>query len=312
MQLRVALVFWITFGLFGCAVDELDLEGRACPCVTGWVCVSDVCVRDRSMDGGPTTGTDGGPMTDTDGGPTTGIDGGPMMGTDSGPVMGTDGGPTMGTDGGRTRDTTCDGPLGARLFCDGFEDSDFGAWQGVEADGAGIVERVTDPVYRGRYAMRSYATSTYAVVYKELFSPTQTDEWFRAYYYFPSSTGFPVEVQAVSDADGSYSMVVGAFPPNENIHTHGWAGDRAQTTSAHITPDRWTCIEVHIHTSATTGAIELYFDDTRVAQVTGIDTTSPRGMTTIGAGIIWKETSDPPRTVYVDEVVADTARIGCD
>jgi hypothetical protein len=37
----------------GCKVDELDLTGRACPCVSGWRCddTSNTCVRDPVIDG---------------------------------------------------------------------------------------------------------------------------------------------------------------------------------------------------------------------------------------------------------------------
>ena len=49
-----------------CSVEPLVLEGRACPCISGWVCVSDVCVLApdaRTPDGGSRDGgvRDGGP-----------------------------------------------------------------------------------------------------------------------------------------------------------------------------------------------------------------------------------------------------------
>jgi hypothetical protein len=201
------------------------------------------------------------------------------------------------------------------MFCDGFEDSDFGPWDGIDANAGGTVNRVSDIVYRGRYAMRAGGSDdgNYAVAYKELFATTPpSDQWFRAYYYFPRSTGFPVEVQAMSDPDVSYILVVGAFPGDENFHGHGYAGDVWEGSSLPIPADTWTCVELHVAFSATDGVIELYLDDELAASATGLDTTAPLGLTTIAAGLVWQEPDDPPRTVYVDEVVADTARIGCD
>ena len=84
-------------GIAACAPGELDLEGKACPCIDGWVCdaVTETCVRestrvdagDRIDAGGPRDGgaPDGG---DVDGA-RMGVDSGPTV-VDSGPH---DGGP---------------------------------------------------------------------------------------------------------------------------------------------------------------------------------------------------------------------------
>jgi hypothetical protein len=45
---RASLVAVVLGASAACRVDELDLEGKRCPCVTGWTCevATDTCVRD--------------------------------------------------------------------------------------------------------------------------------------------------------------------------------------------------------------------------------------------------------------------------
>ena len=78
-----------------------------------------------------------------------------------------------------------------------------------------------------------------------------------------------------------------------------------------VPADTWTCIELHVRFGTTDGAIELYFDGALAASATDRDTTVPRGLPAITAGLAWKDV-ESEHVVYVDEVVADTSRIGCD
>lgn len=45
---RAAIAVASIVGATACRVDELDLEGKRCPCVAGWTCetATDTCVRD--------------------------------------------------------------------------------------------------------------------------------------------------------------------------------------------------------------------------------------------------------------------------
>ena len=97
-----------------------------------------------------------------------------------------------------------------------------------------------------------------------------------------------------------------------DFHAHGWAEDSRETFPLPVYRNTWMCIEIHVRFDATDGAIEMFWDGERVAMLTGIDTTAPRGLERIHAGIAWKDVDAAMREVYVDEVVADTSRIGCD
>jgi hypothetical protein len=232
-------------------------------------------------------------------------------GFDGGPI-GVDGGP--GIDAPPPPGTACDGPLGDRLFCDGFESGDTSEWDGTDNDGFGSTVVVDDIVYMGDYALRVEGEpgAWYGGAGKEVFPVVGiTDQWLRAYYYFPDANGFGAEVNSMGEYDASYDVVVSVGRGYTNFHTHSWDTDSSADGSMAIAADTWTCIELHVHFGVTDGAIELFFDDELVAEARDTDTTVPRGLPTIVAGFAWKDGDDHVVT-YVDEVVADTSRVGCD
>lgn len=111
---RVICLLVAGLGIGGCVLAELNLEGRGCPCVGGYVCVDAVCVPQGSVvaDGGVSfdAGVDAevpvdSGMPDT-GAADSGTDGGegPDSGTDGGEGPDT-GAPDTGTDGGDVPDT---------------------------------------------------------------------------------------------------------------------------------------------------------------------------------------------------------------
>jgi hypothetical protein len=59
---------WVAFVvLAACNVDPISYDGRACPCISGYTCVADRCVRTTTGDGGPDTGGDSGGSGDAGG-----------------------------------------------------------------------------------------------------------------------------------------------------------------------------------------------------------------------------------------------------
>jgi hypothetical protein len=254
------------------------------------------------IDGG-TQETDGGGPGDDGGGP------GPDGGADGG-VIDTDSG--GGVDAGSG--TNCDGPFGDRLFCDGFESGDTSLWDGTDSDGFGSITVVGDPVYMGASSLRveGGVGAGYGGAWKEVFPVAGvSDQWLRAYYYFPAANGLGAEVNSMADYDDAYDVVVSVQAATTNFHTHSWAVDSRADGSRAIPADTWTCIELHVHFGVTDGAIELYFDGELVASANAVDTSVPRGLPVVVAGFAWKDTANE-HVVYVDEVVADTAQVGCD
>jgi len=287
----------------GCSVDPLALEGRECPCIDGWVCDSatNTCIEADGppMDSGvgDTPPVDTGVPTDTAVGDTDGLD---SMAPDTTVV---DAGPDP---------TGCDDVHAGRLFCDGFEAVGFDAWGGEQAPGGSTLERVTDTVYRGTGALRAEAVDgeNYAQLYAEVFPiPAPTDQWFRGYYYFPAGGPPGIEFHELTDTDRTYNFIVYTRNGTENdFHSHGF-GDARGYFDMLMPQGRWFCLEVHLDLGA--GAISAYVDDVLTASQSGLDLTTPRGLSTIHAGVAWNDTG-AAAVLYVDEVVADTERIGCD
>jgi len=80
----------------GCTVEEIDLEGKVCPCASGYVCdvASNQCVKPGSGTGGTAGGASGG------GGSPSGGSGGTPSGGSGGTASGGSGGTASGGTGG--------------------------------------------------------------------------------------------------------------------------------------------------------------------------------------------------------------------
>ena len=77
--------------------------------------------------------------------------------------------------------------------------------------------------------------------------------------------------------------------------------------------DRWVCIEMHIAVSTMpNGAIELFVDGNPAGSASGFVTSPAGGYTSFGVGFTYSEPGQEAATVYVDEVVFDRTRVGCD
>jgi hypothetical protein len=176
------------------------------------------------------------------------------------------------------------------------------------------VRRETALTFDGDGALRVETGDDYSVaaVHATVFPPMSTGEiWVRSYYYFPSASPLEnLEVAGLGSVDRSEETVVFASSGASDFHCHGYAGDFRESLPAAPDRDTWICLEQHIVFDAVAGEIEIYVDDVLAGERTGIDTTSRMGITTIEAGIVWQ--MQPGTTVYVDEVVGDTSRIGCE
>ena len=333
----------------GCVLDDVDLERRACPCGVGWVCDEPrgVCVRGGTVrdDGG----TDAGQPPDPDGGrrdagpidasridawspfdagaldawspmDAAPVDSGPGDSgprdsgpRDSGPPD--SGPPDSGPpDAGPPDSTACDDLyLGAR-FCDGFEDTAFGAW-GWRREESGVVTRTTSRVYRGTGAMRATtsAGSGKASLGASITPIGSGDVWFRIYAFIPS--GYTMDtVSFIAVTEGVDPWIGTALQAVTMDRAHAWVGPegRAFTVSNRVPRDRWFCYRGHLRLSDTAGILEAWIDGTRVISQTGIDTMPATAHADVVVGIEWSSSSQSTADVYIDEVVVDDAEILCD
>ncbi len=323
---------WIACCVGGCVLSKVSLDGKACPCGSGYACDSatQICIRNGSTDGGldarAVDGAPDAPFRDAepaDGAPLDGPidaslpDAGP---TDAGPLDAglLDAGPVRPVDAGLDK-SACDSTLTGALFCDGFEDgAGFVAWSGSETT-AGSVSWATapDPVYRGVGAEKSVTTSDgglACVVTDSLPDLASGSLYVRAYVYLPSGpvfTGFDVLslVEGSAPVDGFALLVGTGGHPGVYFDEHAFSQLAPVAT---FPQDRWACVQVHLALSDTTGSVDVHIDGTAVLSVSGIDTLPASGYHRLSAGIPFSDPGQAPLVVYTDEVAAGTSPLPCD
>jgi hypothetical protein len=295
--------------LAGCSFSPVDLSGRECPCLEAWVCDarSNTCVRAEGADAGrprDAGGRDSALREDAGE-----LDAGTVIGdedageeTDAGEI---DAGDEL---------TLCQRRHASALFCDGFEDAGLDAWDRADTEPGATTRRATSPIFDGSGSLRVQTGDGYSVaaMHKEVFPLMSSgDLWVRSYYFLPTeSVVEAVEFAGLSSFDGTEELVIFAGEGVSDFHCHGYCGDIRQDMTIALERDRWLCIEQHVRFDATDGLIEVFVNGDLVGTRGALDTTSRGGLTTIEAGIVWQE--QPGTTIYVDEVVGDTSRIGCE
>lgn len=324
MPRLVATVVASALALAGCVLDPVDLEGRLCPCTSGYVCdpARRVCVRDEgAADGGSDDAATADGSIDApgpDGGGDAGFDASVEdaseptdAGVDAGELdAGIDAGADAGPD-----STGCDDVHATALFCDGYEDAALASWDWA-TETSGTAVRTTTGVHRGAGALRSQTTAGSGRASRSAVFPTVTsgDLWFRAWFFVPSS----VTISGIS------LLYVGEnTPPYDGIALqtiaggvyNTWVGpeNRSFQVSATTIPrDRWFCLKGHLAIANAGGQLEVFIDETRVQNLTGIDTLVTSGFATAIAGIEWTSSSQSSAEVLTDEVVVDRVDVGCE
>ncbi len=291
-----------------CSPGEVDLDGKACPCVVGWVCdeAMNLCVRGdaSTLDSGP---VDSGSSTDTgaaDAAP-------PDAAVDS--AAGSDGGDGAidGGDAGGS-DSACDGALADAIFCDGFEDGPgFAAWS-EDGNGGGTASWSEDVVYRGLGALRAESTMMAGSVF--MWGATSAaidsgDLWLRLYALFPAESSlYHFDFANVSPADGG-GMTLYVEGGRLRVWNEGLMMSHASTTMVPL--DTWTCIELHVSVGDS-GGFEAFIDGALVSSAMGEDTFPEMPYDTVATGFIYSDPDQPPSLFYVDEVAVGTSRLPCD
>jgi hypothetical protein len=303
-------------------VPELDLEGRSCPCVDGYTCVADVCVRDGAdagaLDARLDAPTADAPAVDAPGVDAPGVD---AAGTDAGPVdSGVDAGPPDagpadgGPDAPAVRDTGCDTLLLDEnvVFCDGFED-DLSAWTMT----GGIVEQVRTGTYRGTGAVEMAPLDgvQFATLSADVFDdPDERDHWLRAYIRVEfTDVAHALEIMALAGPSMSFPVYVegSGFA---NIHGHGFGADAGWDSSEAFPLEEWVCVEIHARYAGGVGdpgRAELFINGVDAARGDDIEFMARANAIQVGSVFADPETGRTQR-IMVDEVVASLDRIGCD
>ena len=202
-------------------------------------------------------------------------------------------------------------PCAGWLFCDGFEEPALTAWHGSQEDAGTTVERLAT-FGRVGASLRTAAPvgTNIAAKYVDVFAPTEADVWVRLYLYAKAGTVLDVEAVTLADPARMNELAFSLYDDGADLHGHGIAGDFEVTLMEAPPRDQWVCWELHVAIGML-GSVELYRDGTFVLGQASLDTRPPAGnLTRLLVGI----TSKPPtleQELFVDDVVADDARIGC-
>jgi hypothetical protein len=143
-----------------------------------------------------------------------------------------------------------------------------------------------------------------------LFSVISTGSIYaRAWIYVPGTT--EAEHVEVLDLNGPVEGIVSMVYRDGMSLYLGTAGNR-RFDGPTIVHDRWFCIEYEIQIANSGGTIELRIDDQVVISEGGLDTLPNAGFTRAKVGIPYAAPEQlTAATVYTDDVVVDTAPIGC-
>lgn len=200
-------------------------------------------------------------------------------------------------------------PCADRLFCDTFDDG-FAQWDGVSATGAMVNH---DPTF-GRsggsvHAVAPVDTAT-ATLYEDLFTTLPPDFYIRLFLYAPSGGLLDLEPLELTDLTSSHQIVFSIYDTNIDIHAHSMAADFVQRIDQPMPRDRWVCMELHVQIGPS-GLVELAVDGQPLLVQTAVDTRPPNGdLRRMRVGIPSKPLT-VPGDVHVDDVIVDTAPIGC-
>ncbi|MGE0398344.1 MAG: hypothetical protein AB7T06_16690 [Kofleriaceae bacterium] len=202
-------------------------------------------------------------------------------------------------------------PACSAMFCDGFEDPALAVW-GTATDIGASATRDAAFGFRGAslHATSPPGTSLAARFVDVFGVVAPADQWVRLYVYAPSGIVLDVEPAELTNAAGDHQIVFSLYDDAVDVHGHAIAGDFNALVDEATPRDQWICYELHVEVAAN-GLVELYRDGTQVVAQPAIDTRPSDGdLSRVRVGIPSKPTALDEH-LFVDEVAADTARIGC-
>ncbi len=266
VTLAIATVLGFAMGLPGCVPGEVDLEGLACPCATGWSCVNGTCFRGAEDASAP---QDLGSSTDL--GTTGTLDGGIA---DQGPQdAAVDQGP-----GDAGVDATVDAAVpptcstAGALFCDDFESS-LTHWTETFA-GSGADLAIDDAQqHTGMSSMRATSSAPAGRAYATAAFPGVASGTIhaRSWVYVPSSSEHAtVTFMMLSEEDaGAFHLAALQLRSSNLARVYvGAPLDRDVAGSAPYPRDRWFCTSLEVDLEEATTRIRATVDGQPAADET--------------------------------------------
>jgi hypothetical protein len=220
--------------------------------------------------------------------------------------------------------SACYTRFAGRLMCEGFESETLPEpWDRGESNGE--VTRVTAPApYRGAGALSAQVTegSGVAFAFRPVFPALHEGSMFvRSYLYVPSGTPITgVIVHGISEESPPYGGVSILLEDDHfsiDVHPRGPGLDPifiGGTRSVPLARDTWLCLQLEVTVHPTEGAVRLRVNGRLIAESTEpLETQPATGYRGVSAGLVYLDPAqETPLQLFVDELVADTASIGCD
>ena len=232
--------------------------------------------------------------------------------------------PDAAVDAGPSGESACYTRFAARLMCEDFEAQTLpDAWNRGETSGQ-ITRVARPPPYRGDGALSAQVTETSGVAFafRPVFPGQREGSMFlRSYLYVPSGkqmTGAIVHgISEESPPYGGVSILLEDARFSIDVHPSGPGLDPTfvhGTTDVPLERDTWLCLQLEVVIHPEEGAVRLRVNGMLVAESTEpLDTLPATGYRGVSAGLVYLDPAqETPLQLYVDELVADTGRIGCD
>jgi len=210
--------------------------------------------------------------------------------------------------------------LHEKMFDDGFESGDFGAWSGLtltSGDDATVTQASSCyGEYGAKFQTYSIASGIKrACVYRNI----EESPVVYARGYFCIAEGLPLV-----DADDRFTLLhflgsggnwicslqVRRVQGEDRFAIHAFTGDMQTTTAVYPTSDTWYCIELFAQIHATEGAFKAYIDGVERLSLTDIDTTMFGNILTIRFGLANSINVQHKVVVYGDKAVFSTSYNG--
>lgn len=213
-------------------------------------------------------------------------------------------------------ETACDDLLSEAFLCDSFEGSLLDHWDSTSAS-VGEVALQDVVVYRGGSALRaeSFAFGGVAELWFE--GPatiTSGDIYARLYLQLPASDALhALTFLWVGEAVSPWQHIgVQALPHGRLAVWIEEPGLWEQSDEAVLPLDRWTCIQMRVGISETSGSLELWIDEAPAIAIADSDTLPIHGYSGFGLGVPNVDEHQGPYAFYIDEVSIGTTPLPCD
>jgi hypothetical protein len=210
------------------------------------------------------------------------------------------------------------------LLCDGFEGSSVSTalWNDGVTQTNGSVTVDTTHVHRGQHALHVHTNvvatngSAEATIGEtHTFSPPGATFWARAFYYFPSATSMATATLLdATQASTPFNDVSLAIDHDAlSIYNAFNGGSYVASTTPLLPLDSWVCIEWEVYTGSP-NQLHAWING---QPVPALDLTQPTtaatpiGRFSVGLAIYPPNTSPIALDAWVDDVIFDSAPIGC-